>query len=268
MRRVALIPVLLLPLLTACSAAANHATSGGASRAAPLAAPAKAQAVSAPSLDRAVVRTARISVQVKDTRTAADRAVALASAEQGRVDSDQRIAAGDGQATLVLRVPPATVESTLSALGKLGKETDRAVSDQDVTSESVDVASRLATQRASVARVRALLARAQSLTDITRIEGELTSREAGLESLQNRQKALAGQIDLASVTVTLSGAAVATGPVQHAGFTDGLSGGWTALKGTARVLAVVGGALLPWSWLLALVLAARAAWRRWRPAAL
>jgi hypothetical protein len=266
MRRLALIPFFLL--LAACSGSVNHTTSGAASRAAPLAAPAKAQAVSAPSLDRTVIRTARIAVQVKDTRAAADSAVALATAEQGRVDSDQRIAAGDGQATLVLRVPPATVESTLSALGKLGTETDRSVSDKDVTSESVDVASRIATQRASVGRVRALLARAQSLTDITRIEGELTSREATLESLQNRQKALAGQVDLAAITVTLSGSAVPTGPVQHAGFTDGLSGGWAALKGTARVLAVVGGALLPWSWLLALVLAGRAAWRRWRPAAL
>jgi hypothetical protein len=206
-------------------------------------------------------------VQVKDSRSAADSAAALATRLQGRVDSDERSQAGKGSATLVLRVPPAAVERTLTGLAKLGEETDRSLSDKDVTSETVDVASRVATQKASVARVRALLSRAESLTDITRIEGELTRREADLESLQNRQKALAGQVDLASVTVTLSGSEAPAGPAQHAGFTDGLSGGWTAMVGTARVVAVVAGALLPWSWLLVLFLAARVAWRRWRPTA-
>lgn len=262
-----LTPLLLLPLLASCSGATGSSNSP-AMKAAPgsIAAPAKAQTGSDPTQPRAVIRTARIAVSVKDTDAAADKAVAIATSQHGRVDSDARSEDGHGTATLVLRVPPASVERTLAAVARLGTESNRSVSDQDVTSQTIDVASRVATQRASVARVRALLARAQSLTDITRIEGELTNREATLESLQNRQSALAGQVDLAAVTVALSGTAARTGPVQHAGFLDGVSGGWTALTGTARVLAVIAGALLPWSWIALLVLVARAAWRRWRPA--
>lgn len=266
-RRTALVPLLLL-VLAGCSAGADRSNaSAGSSKAAPASAPVRAQAA-APSLERQVVRTAQISVHVKAVSAAADKAVGIATDAGGRADSDQRTEAGDGQAVLVLRVPPAAVEKTLTSLAALGKETSRSLSDKDVTAESVDVASRVETQRTSVARVRALLARAQSLTDITRIERELTTREAELESLQNRMKALQGTVDLASVTVTLSGSAAPAGPASHAGFTDGLSGGWGALTGTARVVSVIAGALLPWSWLLVIVVVTRVAWRRWRPTAL
>ena len=266
MRRTALLALLAVPLLASCSAKTGSSAAGSTKAAAPLSAPQRAQAAADPTLQRSVVRTASIDVHVKDTKQAADKAVALATDLGGRVDSDDRSQAGRGEAHLVLRVPPATVERALTQLAALGTELTRSVSDKDVTSETVDVRSRLATQQASVDRVRALLARANSISDITRVESELTSREAALESLQNRQKALAGQVDLASLTVTLTGSTAAT-PGSRATFSDGLSGGWTALKGTGRVLAVITGALLPWSWLLVLFLAGRVAWRRWRPAA-
>lgn len=264
MRRAVLIPMLLLPLLAACSGSANNSAS---SKSAELAAPApvRAQGAAEVPLSRAVIRTARLDVHVKDTQVAADRAVAIATSAKGRVDSDVRTRDGHGTATLVLRVPPSSVPRTLTQLAGLGTETSRSVSDKDVTSETIDVTSRVATQRASVERVRALLQRAQSLTDITRIEGELTRREADLESLQNGQQALAAQVDLAALTVAFSGSEAPAGPAEHTGFGDGLSGGWTALTGTARVLAVVAGALLPWSWILLLSVAARLTWRRWHP---
>lgn len=265
MRRTALLPLIVIPLLAGCSADVSNSTAAAPSLG--RAAPEKAAADSRPVLDRAVVRTAAIAVRVKRTDAAADRAVAIATGQGGRVDSDIRTQDGKGSATLVLRVPPARVERTMSEVAKLGTETERSLSDKDVTTETIDVASRIATQRRSVDRVRTLLDRAQSLTDITRIESELTRREADLESLQNRQQALSGQVDLAAVAVTLTGKEAPVAPAQHATFTDGLSGGWTALTGTARVIAVVTGALLPWSWLLVMVLVGRVAWRRWRPAA-
>ena len=261
MRRTALMSLLVIPVVLAACSSPQSGDHAAASR------PASKAAAAAPAeLERVVVRTASIAVRVKDASAAADQVVAIADRLGGRVDSDQRSEAGDGSATMVLRVPPGQVQRTLSEVSRLGKEVDRSVSDKDVTAQSVDVASRVATQRASVERVRALLARAQSLSDITRIEGELTRREADLESLQNRQKALAGQVELAAVTVALNGTGAA-GPVEHASFLDGLSGGWHALVGTARVLAVVAGALLPWSWLVALFIVTRVAWRRWRSTA-
>lgn len=218
------------------------------------------------TVNRQVVRTALIAVTVDQVESAADGSVRLAKQAGGLVESDTRSREGRGSAHLVLRVPPAAVERTLTGLSELGKESRRDVGDTDVTEQSVDLASRLATQRASVARVRALLARASSIAEITAVEGELTRREAELESLQNRSAALAGQVELATVTVTLTGKAPHATVVGDAGFLDGLSGGWDALAGSARVASVVAGALLPFLPLLVLGLLSRVLWRRvlWR----
>jgi hypothetical protein len=80
-----------------------------------------------------------------------------------------------------------------------------------------------------------------------RIEGELTSREADLESLEQRQQALAGQVAMSTVTIRVSrtNAVPAKAQEESSGFLAGLSDGWGAFldagAGTLRVL----GAVLP-----------------------
>src|SRR5436305_14368788 len=98
MRRSALLVLVLAPLLASCSGSASSSDAGSKTMSAPHSA--RAQAVSAPSMERSVVRTARISVHVKDTGSAADKAAALAVRQQGRVDSDERSQAGEGSAAL------------------------------------------------------------------------------------------------------------------------------------------------------------------------
>ena len=90
----------------------------------------------------------------------------------------------------------------------------RSQTSQDVTQQTVDVASRLATQKASIARVRALLARATKISDIILIEGELSNRESNLESLEAQLTSLNDSVDLATLTVTLTPAGAPTKPVE------------------------------------------------------
>ncbi len=283
-----LLPVLLVPLLlTGCGANQQSASTSGAP-APKAAAPAGSTGVvgadakdsrspttpgsvvkadgatvGTPVLPRSVIRTASITVTVKDAAAAADRAAALAKAGGGMVQDDTRNRQGRGSAHLVLRVPPADVPSTLTALSKLGKEQSRQADDRDVTDQAIDLTSRIRTQRASVSRVRALLARASSLSEITSIEGELTRREADLESLQNRSQALVGQVDLATVEVSLSSAAPPV-VVGALGFSDGLAGGWHAVTVIATAVAVTVGALLPFGPLLLLAVGGRLLWLRRR----
>lgn len=273
-------PLLLVPLLlTGCSASEKSTTGATAPKAAAqdrsagvagittqtTATEVKAGGSTVPTtvVPQSVIRTASIVVTVKDAAAAADRATALATAAGGMVQDDTRNHQGSGSAHLVLRVPPAKVASTLTALSELGKERSRRLDDMDVTDQAIDLTSRITTQRASVLRVRALLTRATSLPEITSIEGELTRREADLESLQNRSHALAGQVDLATVDVSLSNTAA---PVVGSalGFSDGLRGGWHAVTVIATAVAVTVGALLPFSPLLLLAVGARLLWLRRR----
>ena len=135
---------------------------------------------------------------------------------------------------------------------------------EDVTEQVVDLDSRIATQRTSVDRVRVLLARATTVDEIVRIEQEVTTREADLESLEQRRQALAGQVAMSTVTIRVgkSDAVPAREQDESGGFLAGLSDGWGAFLDAAAVTLRVIGAVLPF--LLVLAVPAVPAVRWWR----
>jgi hypothetical protein len=239
-------------LLAGCdshgSAAASIGSVNGAVAQAPAAGARAAQ--SAPAAQpltipgRQVIRSASIGIRVinlGDTENAVRRIATAVGGYAGQEDDQSR------QASFTLQVPQAHLDGVLAQLSRLGRQTSRTEQAQDVTDEMVDVRSRLATQQVSVNRVRALMDRATSIANVVSIEGELTKREADLESLEQQQAELAGQVAMSSVTVQLSQvttlvAATTPGP---GGFVGGLVAGWHAFLGALGVLLIVLGAVLP-----------------------
>jgi hypothetical protein len=201
-----------------------------------------------PPQQRAVIYTGSMVVTVADVVQAADAAGALTVAAGGTVAADRRTLDGDNsQADLTLQVPSADFSSTLDKLSQLGIEQTRAVSTQDVTDQLVDLQARLATQRASVDRVRALFDKATSVNDIVTIESELAKREADLESLEQRQAALSGQVALSTINVTLRAKPVVAAPSPaRGGLLYGLRSGWSAFLVSGKVFLTVAGWLAPW----------------------
>jgi hypothetical protein len=110
--------------------------------------------------------------------------------------------------------------------------------------------------------VRALLDRATSLTDVVRIEAELSRREADLESLPQRARALSGPVGMATITLALTTRDEKPKVAASVGFRSGLEGGWSAFTATARVAGATVGALLPFLPLVAVVIGAALWWRR------
>ena len=98
--------------------------------------------------------------------------------------------------------------------------------------------SRITTQRASVARIRELMDQATKLSDVVTLEGELSTRQADLESLLARQASLKDRTSLATITLSLSET-----PVEKAaedddpGVVDALAGGWDAFVTMLRWIA-------------------------------
>jgi hypothetical protein len=213
---------------------------------------------------RSVIRTAELQVRVGDVRKSAATAEQIVHDAGGELSDEQlELQSSHPTASLVLRVPPARLGPTLTNLSDLGKEQSRRLGTDDVTDQVVDLNSRLLTQGTSVTRVRALLDRASSLTDIVRIEAELSRREADLESLQARVRALSGQVAMSEITLQLTTTETAKPKIATpVGFMSGLHGGWRAFTAAARVTAATLGALLPFLPLVVAALWGALWWRR------
>ncbi|MFG2520055.1 DUF4349 domain-containing protein [Streptomyces sp. NPDC048527] len=198
-----------------------------------------------------IIRTATLTVQVKDVPQALDKARTAAEDAGGIVgnESTDRDGRGHERSRVVLRVPQERYEQVLSDLAGSGRLIERNVKAQDVTDQVVDVESRVESQRASVARVRELMDKATKLSDVVALEGELSTRESDLEALLAQQASLKDRTSLATITLSLTETPVK--PAGHKdddpGFTDAVAGGWGAFVTMLRWVAVAVGAVLPFA---------------------
>ncbi|WP_328726478.1 DUF4349 domain-containing protein [Streptomyces sp. NBC_00259] len=249
-------------------AAAGEAAAGGAAKGpAPDSAHAGAQPPGGKGQQTAVpqthvIRTAELHVEVKDATAALASVRTAVEGAGGHVADESTERIDDTQVTsrVVLRVPQDRYATLLTDLAGTGKLLSRKADAKDVTGQVVDVESRIATQRASVARVRALMDRAEQLSDVVTLEGELSRRQAELESLLAQQASLKDRTTMATITLELSEPEKKeqAKTEDDPGFLDALSGGWNALVTTLRWIVVVLGAAAPF--LLAFAVA-YAVWR-------
>ena len=182
---------------------------------------------------RQVARTASLRVQVDDPAAAAGRLRALALSLGGLVSAEHLVLDATDSwtaSTVVIQVPATQLDRALDEFSAVGT----------------------VLSRTTIGRLEALMKRAGTLTEITALEGELTRRQADLESLVAQQKALQGRVAMSTVTVTLLDPQDPT-DAGGGGFLVGLSAGWTALVATATFMLTAFGALLPFLLVLTLV---------------
>ncbi|OIJ96040.1 hypothetical protein BIV25_18655, partial [Streptomyces sp. MUSC 14] len=226
--------------VTGVNGASGQATSGATG---------SARRTPGPAAD-AVVRTASLTVEVKDAAKALATARSAAEDAGGYVgeENTDRDADGHERSRVVLRVPSARYDDVLAALQGTGRLVERTAKAVDVTDQVVDVDSRVSSQRASVDRIRALMGRADRLSDVVSLEGELSSREADLEALLAQQASLKDRTSLATITLSLSEKPARRAATDHSpGVVDALSGGWHVLVTMLRWIALALGAALPFA---------------------
>lgn len=196
-----------------------------------------------------VIRTATLSVEVKNVTKALAEARSVALGAGGVIENETTERVDDSYTTsnVVLRVPEAEYDSVLTELAGTGKLLSRTANAKDVTEQVVDVNSRIATQRASVNRVRKLMDQAEDITDVVALESQLNTRQAELESLLAKQASLADRTTMATVTLELSEETKEPkdGGDDTPGFLDALGGGWDAFVSVLRWIVVVLAAILP-----------------------
>ncbi|MFJ1748413.1 DUF4349 domain-containing protein [Streptomyces sp. NPDC088116] len=204
-----------------------------------------------------VIRTAQLTVRVKNTQKALTTARDAAEKAGGLVqnESTERVEDDHVMSSVVLRVPQDSYDSVLAELAGTGTLIARRSEAKDVTDQVVDVNSRVASQRVSVDRVRKLMDRATGLSDVVALEGELSTRQSALESLLAQQASLKDRTTLATITLELTEtpASEEEKADEGPGFLDALDGGWDAFTATLRWITVVIGAVAPFAAALAVL---------------
>lgn len=196
---------------------------------------------------RQVITTASASLVTDDVAATAGRIAVLVEGAGGRVEerSVQTPEGGPAAASLVLRVPADRLSTTVEGLSRYGAVSDVTVSATDVTAQATDLDARIAALRTSTDRLTQLLAGATSTDALVAAESALTQRQAELDSLVQQRALLAGQVQMATLTLSVEGRAAApeAGPSD---FADGLASGWRSLVSAVGAALVVAGVLLPW----------------------
>ncbi len=223
---------------------------------------------------RDVIRTADLTVLTADVDGARTRARALVADLGGVVASETTSVArrrGDAPAAtptvrLALQVPTESFDDAVGALSDLGVERELSIRQEDVTAEVADVDSRVQSARTALDRVRTLLGRANKLGAVMQLEGVIADRQADLEALQARQRALADQTELATLRLELRQPATAgRQPVDDVrGFTAGIAAGWDGLREVLVAASTAAGVVLPFALVGAVVLLPLMMWRRRR----
>lgn len=227
---------------------------------------------------KAFISTGRVTLEGDDLVAVRSEIDRLLGRFGGFVADEQTYNDDEGRtvsSTLVLRVPGRHFEDMMTSFADFAtvKSADRQA--EDVSTEVIDVESRIRTQEVSLRRLRGFLGRAVDVDSMIRLESEIAQREATLESLKAQQEFLADQVSLATITVSMETPAEPApedDPLEDAGFMSGLRGGWEALLDVLLVGATVVGAVIPFAAVLAVLgvplwLALRARRQRRRPPA-
>ncbi|ANP73668.1 DUF4349 domain-containing protein [Cryobacterium arcticum] len=213
-----------------------------------LVAPGEAAAGDAATADRSVITTGSVSVTVEDPIGAAEDAVTIVEEAGGRVDSRTENPKTENQpasANLSLRIPAGDLDRTLDELRALGTVNYVSLNASDVTQQSQDLDARITALSTSVDRLLALMTQATSTTDLVAIEGELSTRQAELESMRSQRDYLSDQVEYSTVSLELySTGTVAPGAPDN--FWTGIVAGWNTLVVALGGLLVGIGFALPW----------------------
>lgn len=202
---------------------------------------------SAVEANRSVIRSGDVSIEVDDPASAAGRVTEIAKSLGGYVESETTTNGGDGAAAgayLMLRVPADRLDDAFDALAEVGSVTSQNRSASDVTAEHVDLQARVKALEESVERLTELMSGAATTGELIEAETALSQRQQELDGLRAQLEFLEGQVDQASISVSLSSkSAIPGGPGD---FWEGLGAGWHSIVTAGAGALVVFGVLLPW----------------------
>lgn len=155
--------------------------------------------------ERYLIKTASITLEVKETKVAIERLTQLVKDHKGYVSDLQEWTdpLGNQSATVTFRVPASRFEDAINGVKALGKALSVQVNSEDVTEEYVDIGAQLRNLKRTEERLLGHLSRTGKLADTLAVERELSRVRQEIERLEGRLRFLSHRVAYCTLSVTL-----------------------------------------------------------------
>lgn len=156
---------------------------------------------------RQVVKDGSLELLVKKAEATAEKIKAIAAELDGFVDDIdiKNVSETSKSGTVVIRVPADNFDEALVKIKELAIKVDKeSASATDVTEVFVDLEARMKNLKAEEAQYLKILDQAKKIEDILNVSSQLGSVRGEIERLEGKIKYLSGQVDMSSITVSLT----------------------------------------------------------------
>jgi hypothetical protein len=152
-----------------------------------------------------VVRNGSFSLEVADVEASLTKLTGVVKSQGGYVSGSYRYTdASTPYLTVTFRVPAASFDAAVLALRAEGTVLSEQISTYEVTMQLVDLEARLRNLRASETALLELMTRATTVSDVLAVQTQLTAVRSDIESYDAQRAALADQVAMTTISVTIS----------------------------------------------------------------
>lgn len=181
-----------------------------------------------------LVRTGTFSLEVEDVDASLTKLTNLMKSQGGYVSGSYRYTdTSTPYLTVTFRVPAASFDAAVLALRAEGTVLSEQISTYEVTMQLVDLEARLRNLRASEAALLTLMGRATSVSDVLAVQTQLTAVRSDIESYDAQRVAIADQVAMTTISVTISPVGSSIGNA-----TNGFDLGKEVSRAVANLIAV------------------------------
>lgn len=158
-----------------------------------------------------IIQTANLELETAVLPEAEKKIMKIINDQQGQIGSMAVTRDGKGQlrGRYTLRVPQEKLNTVVETIAGLSGITvrQRSISQRDVTEQYIDLEARLDNMKRHEKRLHDILGRAATVEEILKVENELSRVRGQIESQTARFRNLSNQVELATLTISISEAA-------------------------------------------------------------
>ncbi|MDD1693771.1 MAG: DUF4349 domain-containing protein [Methanoregula sp.] len=197
-------------------------------------------------IETKIIRTADMTLEVKDVTGTVESLKALATAQGGYLSSTnvQKNYNNQLTGTVVIRVPQASFDNAISGTKALGTVKSISTSGEDVTEQYVDLQAQKTSYTNQLAQYNAIMKQSTKVEDIIKVQEQIDRVQTELDRLNGRLKYLDSRIDISTITVYLQEPEPVGGQTGH-DFVSTINEGIAGFLGMIDALIILAFTLLP-----------------------